>query len=91
MRGGLLKNSHKWLLVRLRLGLQDTLDVLIPLLLSSIIEALDVVSDVSDGPRLIWLHGLEVECDGLVLTLDSVWVNLDNILYLLMDLVRLLG
>merc|ERR1719411_1663316 len=91
MRGGLLKNSHKWFLIRLRLGLLNTLDVLIPLLLSSIIKALDVVSDVSDGPSLVRLHGLEVECDGLVLTLDSVRVNLDNILYLLMNLVCLLG
>ena len=78
VRGGLLENSHKRLLIRLRLGLQDTLDVLIPLL-SSIIKSLDVVSDVSDGSSLIWLHGLEVECDGLVLTLDSVRVNLDNL------------
>merc|ERR1719323_417896 len=53
VRGGLLKNSHKRFLIRLRLGLQDTLDVLIPLLLSSIIEALDVVPDVSDGPSLL--------------------------------------
>ena len=80
MGGGLLQDSHKRLLVwlRLRLGLQDALDVLAPVLLVSI-EALDVVSDIPDGPGLVRLHGLQVEGDGLVLALDSVRVNLNNL------------
>jgi len=34
--------------------------------------------NISDGSNLI-LHGLEVECDGLILTLDCVRVNLHNL------------
>ena len=41
-------------------------------------EPLDVVPHVSDRPHLI-LHGLEVEGDWLVLTLDRVGVHLDHV------------